>query len=141
MRLLGRVLCGLLVGLAAVGCGNEPRFNAKGRIVKGGAPYHLEPGQGLRISFTPVQVEGGKFDQYAAVYDSGSGTFQVVGKDGKGLPPGQYHVSLQLMKNKEDLWNGALLGAKSPFTIEVSRGSGDIVLDLDLAKGLTKGSG
>ena len=50
---------------------------------------------------------------------------------GAGLPPGKYRVSLQLMKNKEDQFGGRLVGVKSPFTVEVQRGGGDLVIDLD----------
>jgi hypothetical protein len=122
----------LLLVLLAAGCDGS-HIKAKGRIVKGGQPFLTQPGEGLRIMFSPVEATGTRYDSYAAAYHAGDGTFQVTGKDGAGLPPGKYRVSLELMKNRDDLWKGKLRGRKSPYTIEVARGSGDVVLDLDQA--------
>ncbi len=57
----------------------------------------------------------------------------MQGKDGKGLPRGKYRVDLQLMKSKEDLLGGKLLGKKSPYVLEVTGSSDDLVIDLDTA--------
>jgi hypothetical protein len=73
------------------------------------------------------------FDSYAAEYNPEDGSFRVQGKDGKGLPPGKYRVDLQLMKSKEDMLGGKLLGKKSPFVLEITSGSSDLVIDLDTA--------
>ena len=134
MRSLRRLLPGLLIGLLALGCGRSGFIKARGCITKGGQPFLAGAGQGLRIFFVPLATpEGSRYDSYAAEYDPEAGTFQVRGKDGQGLPPGSYRVTLQLMKSKEDLLKGALLGTKSPFTCEVARGGGDVVIDLDKA--------
>jgi hypothetical protein len=123
----------LLIAVGAAGCGSAGgHFNAKGRVVRGGKPYVTQKGEGLRIFFAPVEARTpGKYDSFAAVYRPDDGTFQVVGKDGTGLPPGQYHVSLQLMKDKEDLFKGKLMGKQSPYTFDVSRGGEELVIDLD----------
>jgi hypothetical protein len=135
MRSLKHLLLCLITGLLCLGCGNSSHINARGRVVKGGQPYVLSEGQGMRIFFVPLDTHGtSHFDSFAAEYDPDSGSFEVKGKDGRGLPAGKYRVDLQLMENKEDLLNGALLGKKSPFTVEVT-GSGDnLVIDLDKAK-------
>jgi hypothetical protein len=123
-----------LVALLAAGCGGSGFIKAKGRIVKGGQPYHTPDGQGLRIFFAPEQVgDSEHYDSYAAAYDPEDGTFEVMGKDGRGLPPGQYRVGIQLMERKEDLLGGKLLGKRSPLVVDVSSRSKDIVLDLDEA--------
>lgn len=57
----------------------------------------------------------------------------MIGKDGQGLPLGKYRVTLQLMKNKEYLFKGKLMGARSPFTCEVTSGSTEVLVDLDQA--------
>jgi hypothetical protein len=123
----------LLLGLFALGCGDSSRIHAKGRIVKGGQPYLAQEGEGFRVFFVPLDgVKGNHYDSYAAEYNPETGAFRVEGKDGKGLPPGRYRVDLQLMKSKEDLLNGKLLGKKSPFIVEVT-GKDELVINLDEA--------
>jgi hypothetical protein len=135
MRFLVRYSPCLLIGLLVLGCGKSSFIKAKGRIVKGGQPYLTQEGEGLRIFFSPLEAPTGQqYDSFAAIYEPDNGSFQVVGKDGQGLPPGKYRVGLQLMKSKEDLLKGALLGKKSPFTLEVTGGSDDLVIDLDQAQ-------
>ena len=120
--------------LLALGCGDSSHLHARGRIVKGGQPYVMPDGQGMRIFFVPLDSPKGEhFDSYAAEYDPDNGNFEVKGKDGRGLPAGRYRVDLQLMEKKEDLLNGGLLGKKSPFVCEVT-GKDDLVIDLDQAK-------
>jgi hypothetical protein len=124
----------LVIGVLSLGCGDSSHINARGRVLKGGQPYVLPEGQGLRIFFVPLDLPAGThFDSYAAEYDPDNGSFEVKGKDRRGLPAGRYRVDLQLMEKKEDLLNGGLLGKKSPFVCEVT-GKDDLVIDLDQAK-------
>jgi hypothetical protein len=135
MRQLCHCLAGCLIGLAllsTLGCSSLLR--PKGRVIKGGQPLHTGPGEGLRIIFEPVKVEGDAYNAYPAQFDGDSGTFVVTGKDGGGLPPGEYRISMQLMKKREDVFRGAYLGKKSPFICKVSSGSGEVVVDLDKGK-------
>ena len=120
-----------LVGLVSVGCGNNGMINAKGRVVKGGQPFLLPDGQAMRVFFAPTNTEGSRYDSYAASYNADDGSFEVVGKDGRGLPAGQYQVGIQVMEGKEDLLGGRLLGPTSGITLEVTSGSNDLVIDLD----------
>jgi hypothetical protein len=122
-----------LLCLLALGCDASSCIQAKGSILKGGQPYRTKEGQGLRIIFVPLDPPTGTYDSFAAEYDPDEGSFHVLGKDGKGLPPGKYRVSLQLMSKKEDLWNGQLLGKKSPFTCEVTTAGDRLAIDLDQA--------
>jgi hypothetical protein len=124
-----------VVGVLSLGCGDSAHINARGRVVKRGQPYLLPEGQGLRIFFVPLDSKtGSHFDSFAADYDPENGTFEVKGKDGRGLPAGKYRVDLQLMKSKEDLLNGGLLGKNSPFILQVASAGDDLVIDLDQAK-------
>jgi hypothetical protein len=123
-----------MICLLALGCDGSSRIRAKGSILKGGQPFRTNEGEGLRIIFVPVDPSGGtQYDSFAAAYDPEEGTFQVLGKDGNGLPPGKYRISLQLMSKKEDLWGGQLMGKKSPFTCEVTAATDRVVIDLDQA--------
>jgi hypothetical protein len=129
-----RLLILVVIGLFPLGCGDSSRINAKGRIVKGGQPYLAPEGTGFRVFFVPLDAPEGKhFDSFAAEYNPENGSFLVQGKDGKGLPSGKYRVDLQLMKSKEDLLGGKLLGKKSPYVVEVTGNRDDLVIDLDTA--------
>jgi hypothetical protein len=131
MNRLTHMTLGLATCLFIAGCGDN-MVRPKGRVVKGGAPFQPGEGENLRIILAPTEPpQGSSYDSYAAVYDRTDGTFRVVGKDGKGLPPGKYQVGLELIKHKEDLYKGAFAGKNSPFTCEVTSGSSEIVVDLD----------
>jgi hypothetical protein len=122
----------VVVALLVCGCGGgDGRIKARGRIVKNGKPFQLGEGEGLRIVFYPPEASGTTYDSYVAVFDKSNGTFRVTGKDGKGLPPGKYRVSLEHVKEKKDLFNGAYSGKHTPFVGEVSGSSSEIVIDLD----------
>jgi hypothetical protein len=120
----------VLIGLCTLGCGSASTIKTKGRVVKGGRPFQLGEREGLRISFQPLEPRGSGYDSYAAEFHK-DGTFEVKGKDGRGLPPGKYRVTLQHMKDKEDLFGGRFTGENSPFTCEVKKASDEVVVDLD----------
>jgi hypothetical protein len=137
MRPYGYYLGGFFIGLLFLlfllfrgGSG----IQAKGRITRGGEPFRTGTHEGLRIIFEPQEVAGDTYNSYPAEYRSEDGSFVVRGRDAQGLPPGKYRVSIQLMKNKEDLFRGACLGKKSPFTCEVTDGSEEVLVDLDKVK-------
>jgi hypothetical protein len=133
MVLIRRVV--VLLSLLAVGCGGSGFVKARGHVIKDGNPYLTGSGEGMRIVFAPVELQSTtQYDSFAAAYNPSDGSFTVLGKDGKGLPPGKYRVGIQLMKSKEDLLNGRLLGKHSPFLVEVTTGSNDIVIDLNEAR-------
>jgi len=133
MNLVKRLGVCFFVGILALGCGDSGFVKARGRVIKGGEPFLADDGEGMRIVFVPLDTSGTKYDTYAAAYDPADGSFFVMGKQDKGLPPGMYRVSIELMKKKEDLLNGKLMGAKSPLTLEVTKNSKDLVIDLDQA--------
>ena len=134
MRSWARLLVLFVIGLIPIGCGDSSHIKAKGHIVKGGQPYLVPEGTGFRVFFVPLDAPEGKhFDSFAAEYNPENGSFLVQGKDGRGLPRGKYRVDLQLMKSKEDLLGGKLLGKKSPYVLEVTGSSEDLVIDLDAA--------
>jgi hypothetical protein len=121
----------LLLGLLATGCGGSNMIKAKGRIVKGGQPFVPPEGQGLRIFFMPVDTSGDRYDSYMATFNKDNSTFVVIGKDGAGLPPGNYRVSVELLKQKADQFKDKYTGTRSPFTFEVNKENKELVIDLD----------
>jgi hypothetical protein len=125
----------LLFGLRTLTCG-EGFVQAKGRVLNDGAPFHPGEGEALRIIFAPLETPTGTtYDSYAAEYHPDDETFQVRGKDGNGLPPGKYRVSVELLKKKEDLFKGSFTGPQSPLTCEVTSAANELVVDLDQSKG------
>jgi hypothetical protein len=66
---------------------------------------------------------------YAARYND-DGTFQATGKDGKGLPPGKYKITVEHLRRKKDLLGGAFAAEKTPFVYDIDARTGEIVLDL-----------
>jgi hypothetical protein len=138
MRLVRISWSVVLLSLFALGCGGPAMIKAKGRIVQGGAPYALEEGESFRVFFVPQGMPHDRYDSFAAAFDKASGRFEVMGKDGRGLPPGKYRVDLELMKNRDDLFKGRLMGKKSPFTCEVTSSSDEVVVDLGQVEGLKK---
>jgi hypothetical protein len=134
MKLYQRLLPCLLTVVLALGCGDSSRVKAKGKIVKGGEPFTIAEGEGgLRLFLVPV-TEGKDEGHHAfpVEFHADNGTFEVVGTDGKGVPPGKYRVHLEHMKNKEDLFGGKLMGTKSPLICEVASGK-ELVVNLDEA--------
>jgi hypothetical protein len=142
MRNTRCVLPCLLIGLLAIGCGSS-FIKAKGRVVKGGEPFHLGEGEALRIILAPLDApeDSHHYDSYAAEFHPDDGTFLVKGKDGNGLPPGKYRVGLELLKKKEDQFQGRFMGRKSPLTCEVTTAANELVVDLDQASAEQKTDG
>jgi hypothetical protein len=135
MRPLVRLSAGLLVCLFALGCaGREDRYNIKGRILLHGEPFLTKGNEGMRIFFSPLDESGPAQESYAAEYNGEEGTLTVMGKDRKGLPPGKYRISIQLVVRGDDLFRNRLAGAKSPFTCEVVNAASEVTVDLDKAK-------
>jgi hypothetical protein len=131
MRALRNLLLMALTGSLVLGCGKSGFFHAKGHIVKGGQPFQIADGQSLRIFFAPATAEGSRYDSYAGTLNPDDGSFEIVGKDGQGLPAGKYQVGIQLMQGKEDQLGGRLLGPQSGITLEVAPSSKDLLIDLD----------
>jgi hypothetical protein len=120
----------LLIAMFACGCGRDGRIRAQGQLIKNGAPFKLGEAEGMRIVFVPVDAGESTFDTYVAVF-AADGSFTVTGKDGKGLPPGKYRVTVEHLKKKEDLFQGAFSGKNTPIVREVTNSSNKIIIDLD----------
>jgi hypothetical protein len=124
---------GALLGVVLLaGCGGPALIQPRGRLLKGGAPLPLKDSEHVTIFFVPVVAEGRPHpgENYAARYNRADGTFQATGKDGKGLPPGKYKVTVGHFRRKTDLLDGAFSAANTPFVHDLDARSGEIVLDL-----------
>jgi hypothetical protein len=130
MRNRRLVLVCLLSATLSAGCGSN-MVKAKGRVLKGGEPYAIAEDEGLRIFLSPTVTPLDRSDSYLAIFHRENGTFEVVGRDGKGLPPGNYRVNLELIKKKSDQFHGKYSGKRSPFSVEVTRDNKELLIDLE----------
>jgi hypothetical protein len=132
MRRIGLLAAALLVALAAGGCG-KTMLKTKGRVVKDGKPFLPGEGEFVRVTFVPLADGDRPADYYVAEYNRADGTFQVAGKDGKGMPPGKYRVAVELDRKRKDLLGGKYDADRSPFVFDVDGRTSEIVIDLDKA--------
>jgi hypothetical protein len=106
-------------------------LKTRGRLVKNGEPFRPGEGELVRVMFVPLPEGGGTVkDFYMAQFNPADGTFQVVGKDLKGMPPGRYRISIEYLRKKRDLFGGAFDSERSPFVREVHSSGEELVLDL-----------
>jgi hypothetical protein len=119
---------GLALGLA--GCSSH-LVKPKGRLVNGTTAFQCEPGEVVHITFIPAEAEPeSEQEGCIARFNNDTSEFEATGKDSRGLLPGKYRVSVQVMKNRKDRFAGALSGANSPFLVEVTPHPEEIVLDV-----------
>jgi hypothetical protein len=122
------LLCLILVQ----GCSGDNRLNVKGRLLKNGAPLKLSDPEFVRVIFFPVTTNGRPpLNTYLAAVDDAEGTFEAVGPDGRGIPPGKYRVAIELNRKKKDALKGAFDGDRSPFVFDIDANTQELVIDLD----------
>lgn len=131
MRLLLSVAA--LVGLLATGCGSN-MVKPGGRLLKKGEPYVPGEGEIVHLNFFPDE-EKPENPGFPATVNRADGTFQVLGTEGKGMPPGKYRAAIQIVKNRKDILRGAYGRTNSPFAVEVSSARSAIQIDLDTSPG------
>src|SRR5262245_52743710 len=103
-------------------------LHPKGRVVKGGGPVTLKPGEDLGVFFYPLGGDGKLGTTvYPAYFNAADSTFLVTGSDRRGLPPGKYRVAVELKLNKKDLFGGAFDMNRSPFVLDIDSKTGEIV--------------
>ena len=135
MRRLPWLLSAFSAALLVAGCG-PAMLKTKGRLVKEGAPYRPADGEMIRVMFVPIPPGGEVVkDYFMAQYNPKDGSFQVVGKDGKGMPPGKYRIAVEHLRQKNDLLNGVYNSEDSPFVREVTPSTGELVLDFSKPQG------
>jgi hypothetical protein len=127
----------LFVAIGAVtitcsGCGGDSLCRTKGRVVKGGEGFIPGEGENLQIGLMPIMPDNElPKNYYYADVDQESGTFTAAGPQFRGVPPGKYVVTVELMKKKKDLFEGRYDVEHSPFTVEIEDEAEEIVVELD----------
>ncbi|MCS7021217.1 MAG: carboxypeptidase-like regulatory domain-containing protein [Gemmataceae bacterium] len=136
-------LCCSLGLLLVLGCSNksgggvgEGRTKPRGRILENGLPIKIDtsklpPGDpGLQVTFIKLGGVDAGTEYEAVVTDSANGAFELIGKDGKGIPPGKYRVVITLAPfGSEDMLKGRFSRERSKIEIEVKPGE-DVVIDI-----------
>jgi hypothetical protein len=129
----------ILIAITTIGCNSSKTIKVKGRLVKNGQPYIIGENEALRIFFVPENAPESSYESFSAVYDHSDGSFRVTGKDGQGMPPGNYRISLELRLNRSDQFHGEFSSKKSPLTCAIDSSNQDVVIDLEQKKAYIAG--
>ena len=131
MRYLRLLLVTLFGAALLAGCG-PTLLTTHGRVLKGGTPLLPGKDEFVRVTFVPIVADGRRVeDYYVAQVKREDSTFQVAGKDLRGMPPGKYRVAIELDRHRSDLLKGRFDADRSPFVFDVGVNTPEIVLDLD----------
>src|SRR5262245_11384133 len=147
VRLRCHALVGLVVAIVVVviGCDKghpkaaEGKVIPRGRILKNGLPLkpseqvmeRMPPGDpGGQVNFITLGTANAGMEIPASILPEPPGSFDVIGAEGKGIPPGRYRVVVFLgpYGGKDEL-KGKYSRDNSKIDVEVKPGE-DIVIDL-----------
>lgn len=116
------VLAPVLVFLAGCGSASEKTVSVRGKLMKGGVPFTakeanggkpLPPGDpGIRVKLSRTGTSGE--EDYDVGVDGNTGTFEALGKGGKGVPPGHYKLSVYAGAYGSGLGKGDTSGGGPP---------------------------
>jgi len=144
----------VFVSGALPGCGGsgEPVVWVTGSLLKGGSKYQVPSDQDVTITFNAIEIQtaSGKVvastEPFVALFDQKAGTFKVPGKDGSGIPPGKYRISItskmlrealntskakqKPMDREKDYLEDKFGPATSPIIREI-KSSTDLTIDMD----------
>jgi hypothetical protein len=86
--------------------------------------------------FIPIFEDGKRVeDFYVAEFNPRDGTFWVSGKDGRGMPPGKYRITVEVLEHHKDVFKGAFDQDRSPFVRDVDAHTSEVVLDVEKPNG------
>lgn len=132
-NILGPFAAAAAAGLIfASGCGGGPPLQrAKGQILANGKSYSVGPREQLQVVFFPdVELPA---STYPAEVKS-DGSFETVGMNGKGIPPGKYRISISSPYGGGSISIPPELGsATSPIVREIVMGQ-ETLEPIDIAK-------
>jgi hypothetical protein len=126
----------LLSGCSSKTTVAEGRTKPRGRILENGLPIKVDtsklpPGDpGLQVTFIKIGGVDAGTEYEATITDSATGSFELIGTDGKGIPPGEYRIAIVLAPHgSDDLLKGRFSREKSKIHIEVKPNE-DVVIDI-----------
>jgi hypothetical protein len=114
------------LGLTVAGCGGKRKV--RGKVVQNGQPMQLSEKGVFVISFIAASDTAGKNPE--PTKPNNDGTFEVVGRDGKGIAPGKYKVAVEACDPYpgNDKLGGKFTPAKT--TLQVDVGKGEVIVDV-----------
>jgi len=131
--------------VASTGCRDrgpraaEGKVIPKGRVLKNGLPIkagesgktNLPPGDpGLQVIFVKLGGADAGTEYNARVIPEPAGSFELIGAEGKGIPPGRYRIMIILAPyGSDDEFKGKYGRQNSKIEVEVKEGE-DVVIDL-----------
>jgi hypothetical protein len=129
--------------LALAGCGPssgpgtaEGRTKPKGKILENGLPIkvrteNLPPGDpGMKVTFVTLGGSNAGDEINAQIIDAKEGTFELIGADAKGIPPGKYRVVIVMApEGGTDYFKGKYSREKSKIEVEV-KANENLVIDV-----------
>ena len=114
----------------------EGRTKPKGRILENGLPIkirteNLPPGDsGMKVTFIKIGSADAGEEIQAQITDAAEGSFELIGADAKGIPPGKYRVVILMApEGGTDHFKGKYSREKSKIEVEVKDGE-DLVIDV-----------
>jgi hypothetical protein len=122
------VLAVLTAVFLAAGCGGG-HHKVEGQLVKGGKPFTVSEKGVIQIAF---YQEGDKENAALPASFKPDGSFVVNGRDGKGIPPGTYRVSVVALDpypSGPDLLGGKYTADKTTLKQEI-KGGEKITIDV-----------
>jgi len=131
MRTTRCIIVLVLFASVASGCGPK-LLKAKGRVLKDGVAFTPPAEDRLIITFMPVADK--VREMYVAAFNNADGTFNVLGRTTKGLPPGKYRVLFQYKPaegNESPLSDDITDEDGSPYVFDVDSSTKEIVIDFD----------
>jgi hypothetical protein len=132
-----------LAAFTLAGCGPssgpgtaEGRTKPKGKILENGLPIkvrteNLPPGDpGMKVTFIKIGSADAGDEINAQIIDAKEGTFELIGADAKGIPPGKYRVVIVMApEGGTDYFKGKYSREKSKIEVEV-KANEDLVIDV-----------
>jgi hypothetical protein len=148
------------VALATSGCGAPRTIPLSGRLLRGEKPFTAAEGQALGLTFVAAEaikdpssgtVLAAEGEPFPADIRPDDGTFRVPGREGRGIPPGKYRVTVYLRQREapanapsrpggakfdrdKDLLGGRFDATKSPIVREITDSTA-LTIDLDKPTG------
>ena len=121
----------LLACSAVVGCGGVAMVKPKGKVVQNGQNLTVGEKTGM-IQVTLFAESDTEMANAQATNTKSDGTFEVVGREGKGVAKGKYKVAVQVLDPypKTDKLKGKYDRDKTTLTVDVS----DAELIVDVGK-------
>jgi hypothetical protein len=137
-RTIGIWLGALLVlCLSSVGCGTS-LVKPNGKLVKGGKPFALSDKGVFNVAFYKESDKAGATAYPAEMKPPHGPSFELVGKERKGVPPGKYRVSVEARDpysaDAPDMLGGQYSAQNSTLIVDVTSSDKEVIVDLDRGK-------